>query len=574
MLILDKPRPFDGSTITLPLYHRGHLSLFPGAKVWLCLLPASETGMPEIVVSPIHHDNWSDLWRISITLHDRTGLVHDIFKILADRSMNIIGAESTSLERQHLYSIEIMANAKDYSSLFDGTHADRSSGKVRELKDLRKTILARILRDIAFLPSNEPRLTIRRVQHLFDARRAYESAMDKAPSGMKPVFGKSVVQKLSVDQRVVDDKKNRPSVLMNLPREMGSVLQRLRARQPHKSTPMGQYLMVSDTTDRFLRIYFVEGLIAPAILHEDEIGALAAITGALHKAKFNILTTLARQYRWGEQAHTEFVLQTMQRLPAKQTTEKILESALSAPDLSHFKLRLGYPDRYVGPIRTKRLHRDIRRPKKTSRVDSSALRENDGDDDSTEKILAREQRALTKRIRQLNATPEDLQRFKLVSDLIKEEAIAGIEGRKRIRNLLFVSTSFHDQKMLDKVRREAKAHHFEVITAKELAGQDPTNRKGIVRLIKTFCTHFLGVWTDEGSPAKGMPSSWLYWELGVAETANPPLRFELLISDKLKKASWERLVPEKPHTFYSGSDFETQLRKALKKLQAQPLMPE
>src|SRR2546426_46273 len=116
MNILDKPALFDGSTIRVPLYHRGHLSLFPGAKVWLCLIPRTgENQFTELIISPIHYDAWTDLWRISITLNDRIGLVHELFQILADNEINIVTAESTTRERMSLHSIEIIANAKLYN---------------------------------------------------------------------------------------------------------------------------------------------------------------------------------------------------------------------------------------------------------------------------------------------------------------------------------------------------------------------------------------------------------------------------------------------------------------------------
>jgi hypothetical protein len=92
MLILDKPRPFSGDQLIVPLYHRGHLSLLKGTKIWLCLLPGSEPqNAPEIIISPINYDAWSDLWRISVTTQERSGVVNKI--LLALQKLNVVAEE-------------------------------------------------------------------------------------------------------------------------------------------------------------------------------------------------------------------------------------------------------------------------------------------------------------------------------------------------------------------------------------------------------------------------------------------------------------------------------------------------
>lgn len=189
MLILDKPREFDGRDVKVPLYHRGHLSLFPGAKVWLCLLPGGRGGavLPELVISPIHFDSWPDLWRIRIALVERPGLVHDVFEVLREHSVNILASESSSMEWQRLHSIEIIVDACRYSSVEgDGRHEDRSTGQIDELSGLRRAILSRVMGDICFDALERPRISIRRIRNLFEARRAFDAAQRIRPVGLAP----------------------------------------------------------------------------------------------------------------------------------------------------------------------------------------------------------------------------------------------------------------------------------------------------------------------------------------------------------------------------------------------------
>jgi len=199
MNILDKPARFDGTTISVPLYHRGHLSLSPGAKVWLCLIPSTTRHQfTELIVSPIHNDAWTDLWRISITLRERVGLVHDVFQILANNSINIVTAESSTRDGMSLHSIEIIADAKLYNGpLSDLSHEERTLSQVDELSDLRTEILALLIDDIEFLPNGLPRLQIRRVRGLYNARRHYNEAQTELGDSNKP---KPIIRETTVSK--------------------------------------------------------------------------------------------------------------------------------------------------------------------------------------------------------------------------------------------------------------------------------------------------------------------------------------------------------------------------------------
>lgn len=561
MIILDKPRPFKSPTIDIPLYHRGHLSLFKGAKVWLCLLPSiQKEQFPELIVSPIHHESWSDLWRISITLNERVGLIHDIFKILADNSINIITAESTSRERQTLHSIEIIVSAQEYGSPYnDGTHEERSNGDLEELTDLRREILAHLIDDIAFLPSGQPRLRIRRVRHLLNARRSYNQALTHVQRGRasRPIIKDTNVSKTASGKVTItlpDQVKNHLFDWLKIAHSSGKA--------------SGRYLMVSNTTDRFLRIYFMketETVIAPTIEHQDEIGALAAITETLHNADFNILTSLSRLYQWGSLARTEFVLQPPEDLRVSGNIAVIkqrLESSLRTPALvDDYSVRIGYPENYVTPVKTKKLSLPVTSRKRMNPSADSNLNK----DRSTESILSSRYRELNQRISQPNAVADDILKHQLVQSLIAEQKAISTAKQTGVRGTLFISYNFKEGDLFGVVLKQAKKSHFNIITGEDLVGA-PNNRNGIIRLI-TRCTHFLGIWTHEGGHPfedKFFPSPWLHWELGVADAFGK--RWELLISDDVHPDAWRRIAAEKPHSIFKLSNLEQKIQSALRTL--------
>lgn len=561
MLILDKPHLFESETVSIPLYHRGHLSLFEGAKVWLCLLPALQEGQfSEIVISPIHNESWSDLWRISITLRDRVGLVHDIFSILADRDINIITSESSSREKQSLHSIELIVNAQEYISPYnDSTQEERSIGKIEKLTDLRREILANLINDIAFLPTGQPRLRIRRVRHLLNARRDYiNTKIHGGPS--KAVVRETTVNKIGKD------------VTITLPEQVKkNLFEMLGVTKISKNNPGGHYLMVSNTTDRFLSIYFVkktDAVIAPTIEHQHEIGALAAITDALGRAGFNILTSLSRLYRWDSQALTEFVLlppPELRGVSDHKVIEARLESALRTPELiGIYKLKISYPQNYRFPLKTRRLTLPrSSRKKPAGLTDTSAPARSR----MIESILNSHSRELAQRIRQGDALADDILRHKLAQDLIAQQRAIVKAERSGLRHSLFISYNFRDVDLKDRVSQEAEKHQFNVLTAEEL-GAAARNRDGIIQLI-SLCTHFLGIWTEEGGhelKADGsyLPSPWLHWEWGVADALGKRVR--LLISEKLNDDAWERIAKETPQVIFKTVNFENKLKSALRSL--------
>lgn len=154
--------------------------------------------------------------------------------------------------------------------------------------------------------------------------------------------------------------------------------------------------------------------------------------------------------------------------------------------------------------------------------------------------------------------------------MLEEEVTTGLARRSNIRNSLFISCAYQNEKTFERVVKTAKGNRFNVITAKDSLPADRTNRAGIMMKMDESCTHFLGVWSEDGGTqvkeGEYFPSPWLYWELGVANALG--LHCHLLISDKIMKEAWARLVPDSPHTFYSTGNFESQLKSALKKLQA------
>src|SRR5437667_10367795 len=105
MLVLDIPRkcPVNFSYVEMPLYHRVHLGLAANRALHGCLLAASnEPFLPELVISPFEIDQWDKLWRLTMTVADRAGLVHEVCDVLIHNGANTLASELSTTEQQKL----------------------------------------------------------------------------------------------------------------------------------------------------------------------------------------------------------------------------------------------------------------------------------------------------------------------------------------------------------------------------------------------------------------------------------------------------------------------------------------
>ncbi|MFL5383258.1 MAG: hypothetical protein ACJ8GN_12125 [Longimicrobiaceae bacterium] len=549
MLILDIPRPFESDLVRVPLYHRGPLSLFPEATVSICLLPGKreQDALPELVISPIDFEFWDDLWRITMAMHERVGLVHDVFETLKDHDVNVLAAESSSMDGQQYHSVEMVVDASLYNgAAHDNDKEYRTAGKTETLLDLRRAILANVFKDIALSSSGEPRIKIRRVRSLFNAHRHFLKAAADYRRGVafQPVVAQTRVEK--VDGKVV----------LRLSGEIREVLKEALDLQQESTDPRGAYyLPVSETDDRFLRVYFIRNsrpVLSLTIAHEERPGALAAITEAMHEAKFDILTSLSRLHKFGKHATFDLVVKPPLELGTDiDLIKDTLETALSTQELvNSFNIKVAYPlfPQTYSAIEHKSLSvqpgaRTPERPRKRP----------------THTLLQEHYTAYADLSRRVNPTFEELQRFALARDLIAEETIAN--GHEAAPRSLFVSYSFRDDSRFKTINDIATELGMEIVTGRKLGRG--VNRDRIVHLMRT-CTDFLGIWTEDGGQKfkdGWWPSPWLHLELGAALSLGLP--WHLLISKKVHEDAWRRVAADEVHTFFDTGDFEAQAREAL-----------
>ena len=327
MLILDKPHKFNRKSIRIPLYHRGHLSIFAGAKVWACLFPEDKNQdiLPELVLSPIAFQHWDDIWRMSFLFWERVGLVHDVLKILKDLNINVVTLESSSLNRQKHYLVDIIADVRDYSNVKDLSYSARLSEDKHRLLDLENLFFLLMEKDIFMNSKGNPSIKISRVRALFDYRC----------EASKPIHNGDNNRLIFQDLLVKRFKEN--GVQINFPKNFLK-----------KLDGFGWHLMVSDTKYRYAKIVFFKEqnkFINPTLTFKERVGALAEISHIIQKYNFNILASLSRLYKFGEKAQAEFVLQVPDEYNQLSTKEIqiILEEKLATETLiEEYEIEIDY----------------------------------------------------------------------------------------------------------------------------------------------------------------------------------------------------------------------------------------
>ncbi len=558
MLTLDKPRAFNLKSIRVPLYHRGHLSLLPQTKVWLCLLPGGvHSDHPEMVIAPIDFLAWADVWRINITTEERVGVVNRLFQVLERAELNVLAAETSSIERQRYHTCEVIVDAREYADKSDGDSATRQSKPSAQLKDLERSILAEML-PFVLCEGGRPKIKVRRLKGLYDAVKAKHEAILRAQIGeasVKPVVDFSEIDAVD-DSLGLDEgesaKEYSPSGQLLLPENIRRALSNM-----FRETDGGaDYLLASDTRDRFLRAYLVSRalpLITATIRHVEKPGAIEKITRSLSHRNLNIVTSLCRLQRHGELADFEVAIQPTAEERTRADLKKSVVDALGAEGLQELKLSISFSRSYS------------RRKTFKPIAGSSALFPSPISSDlTTLSRLSDHYTDLTRRLHSgVGGDAQDAERRIVARLLLDEEQ--QIRQRFESRERVFVSYHMEDQKVFADIASLAEEEGIEVVGSLP-PSPSPRLRDNILSRMDE-AESFLAIWTPPGGERTDdgiWPSPWLHWELGAA--ASRRKKIAILSHESMNRRSWQQIYGDIEVITFSDGSFSEKARVVLRQL--------
>jgi hypothetical protein len=583
MLILDRPRVFEGDSISIPLFHRGHLSLHPDTKVWVLYMPPykNERRYPTLFISTVDTKSWEDLWRITATFKEAPGVVHRLLDLLATHSINIVSAESCTMDRYQKHSVEILIDAKEYKCAYrDHDMKYRRDQELETLNDLYKIILADMLKQIDFTPnSHKPNLHIRRVKRLFNTFQDFAKGRKKVSLkgteiSREPEYGESIVRRSEDFKRLVLPID--PKITERLQSGLGWNVKGIENENV-------QYLLVSDTKDHFLTVYFIPNskrLINVEFVTIDRKGAFAGLTGAI-KERFNILTFFSRVDKYGELGRAEFILEPIDdTIISKAASQKVLEELLlSKGGKDNYFIDFRYPlprfgddaswkkkhkwqlltdplaEEVVGPI-IERLHQQVILPDYSRLVN--------GIPESLVIADAKLNELINESYPDKTQEPEEMSNASDVKRVARQ-LLKEIPNSNN-KSVIFISHSMPERTIREYLDPIAEKYGIKVLTARDFPVEARTNLEAVVKCLKDQgCNGFLGIWTKVGgvvvSEDKYWPSPWLHFELGAACVLN--LSWKLMIEKGVHGDAWQKIARDRRHSFFCIEQFIAQIEKSL-----------
>jgi glycine cleavage system regulatory protein len=494
MHVLDYPRTAHGWDVTLPLYHRGHLSLRPGTTVHMAWVmresdrsgdeTAATSGLPELFGTTVEDHAWGAVYRISIDLYDAPGVLHQALRSVSLHGGNVLQLDSTSTEKETHHSVEMIV---DFASLM---HKDQARDLAAEIEGL---LLADCAQHIVVDDDGNFAITVRVVSSL---RRMHN--MLTQIRGDRPVSASRIDQGgvLEFDERI-----------QRLLSDAGI-------------SPPFRYLITSDTTDRVFRVTFFpaeQPVVWCSIRHTDKKGALESITDALQKNGITILCALNRVQEHLGQNWFEVVLSSHRwRYADVPQVNLLVRGILEAPDLAKFNLQSFFdPSAAAFAMRPQdplvKTHRTPHYPLRTdvdewlnAKVAALATVEN-----KLNAIDSRDRTLSAPAVREANALRSGTAKVRRETDRRQRSIFLSLEFTKQndAKIDLFEQACRQTGVILDVVRKpkDQKTIWLEVMKRMQQA------------------TDFVAIWTPSSKWKNSKrPSPWCVWELGIANALRLP----------------------------------------------------
>lgn len=353
--------PADGSAkqhlVHIPDFHTGHLGLVPDKSVLLTgPMPQDDRGRIdertcEIVVTP--HIINGDILKVSCTFDEGKHVLERLVNLLSNLNVNIMKLESASLfESKHHVVHMVLDMSRSRLSRDPITDGERSKF-IDVLPNLRLSnrrglelflhIVSQCHQILTWAPG--PGGFSRQVPEVYISefdRYEWTGQTVRASVERKPVRYKS-----DPDSTPPELSKANRKTFFQLPAEKGERIDTLLGIE--EGQPL-DYLLLSDTESRSLRIQFFQGVHVKRIFeigfaHFDEIGALYTILRTVAHSGFNVLSCLIREVKeyhnvW--EAVLEY--QGKEDLPERSEDRRHVIRELLAPSVKKYRREIAAYD--------------------------------------------------------------------------------------------------------------------------------------------------------------------------------------------------------------------------------------
>jgi len=549
MFVLDRPRVTDNWRVQLPLYQRGHLSLYPGTTVYLAPVRRSDSpprAFPELLGTTVHKDSWRTVYQVSIDLYDAAGVLHSVLASVAQHGGNVLHLDSISSDQERLHRVEMLV---DFAGLRGGQ------------PDLSEEIEGLLLADCSshIVEDLSSGFSVRaRAHRAF--RELHENVSLIHPAGPEP----------PVQEVLVEDKG-----WFAIPDPLRVLIETLNPGLD-LSAPEMTYFAHSDTRERVFRLTLVpqgERILWCAIRHNDQKGAISAITDQLRQHGITLLTALNRVQKhkgtnWFEAILSKDEWRGPDARQERERQEEEVRRLIEVDELGRFNPKVFFD------------------PHERSR----AMREGPADEASPGYwILEREAPPLqwiTAREKDLSALRDEIdQRARQPRYTDGQETDSDIGARHRrkrslqkgihqvrhargiIKPTVFLSLEYSiiNAERIAQAERICRRVDIRLDVVRRSEEERVIHQEVLARLRKA--THFIGLWTPtEHDRDNKQPTPWCLWELGAASALSLPTA--ILVEKGMDVSAYIAIHRGEYYVRFGGdaleSDFEQAFREGLR----------
>jgi hypothetical protein len=562
MFVLDYVRSTDAATPTLvvPPFHTGHLGFLTDTPVRVSLVASPlQQRHCEVVVAPFFQE-WRYLALVSATMRDEPGVVARLLTAVAALGMNVEAQDSSSVDLLDHHFVNLIVDLSESVTVSGAEFAlpseiPRTPPAVRRAYRHLESILP--VHDERFV-----RLFESIVAHCADVIVWKQISGELFPDiSIQPMPERPFAKSENASLRREGGARN-PKIAIDLPRAITTRLHTHLGIASPESAEL-QYILISDTTTRSLRAFFIDPESTPKLFHvglehNDVPGALATILGLLRDAKFNILTSLSRK-RPGGRAVVEALVEYQGKDEAPPTDARPAHSPLRQGELEWVKDVIEASDPGSGmlacditvdrPLYPRRRGAEKVTPVALSQKLTLERPRRQAEAQRTTKDMLKDRR------KDLGKDVLDKSVARKSEELLDSIGQAVSEGGK---STIFLSNpgriTSHATKL--QVRLEGELD-YRVRGYQTPDGEVITDE--VLRRIEDS-DYFIGIWHHEGGgsdESETVPtiSPWMLFEYGIAQSARKPTI--VVHSNKLDPTVWNRVDPGVARPGYDDLTFES-----------------
>jgi predicted amino acid-binding ACT domain protein len=310
MTLTDIVRYTHGPFIPILFYHRSQIAMmlhtkFSVAYFYKNFSDTNRFEMPQMVVTPFPFSEWPFLWKMSISIKDRIGVVNDVTEVINQHHLNILNQVSYPVESNSYHVLKMIFSASYYKS--------RKVDEIKHImRSLRETLLVNHLHEIKI---NRPgidgmydtSLSIRHIRRYSNLYHYYhdlyiyaKDRVDHRSDNVVTIKGNidyQIASKKDCSEKKRDPDKDKKAYLgLKMDAKMYEELKRINGFA--SEAQYLPYIAHTNNSNQITSIYFPQrhrAVYAARIHHNDELGAIATISKALRDEGVSLFSTLTRK---------------------------------------------------------------------------------------------------------------------------------------------------------------------------------------------------------------------------------------------------------------------------------------